>query len=378
MRKNDPVFWEPTLEAWVITRYTDVKAVLSDDRFSVNRNSRIRKATPEAAKASLAACYEHLDKWMIFTDEPAHKKLRSVLGPAYTAAAVRRFVPEIAELVDTLMRPGVANGGMDVIADLGVELTGIINARRVGFPVDMVDQARQWSDDVFLLFGSGIVTEEIVDRALRSLRECHDYGFELLRECDRETDNLINRLASAVDDGIMSEDQVAASCAMLMIGGHEAARHMIGNGLLALLAYPDQLAKFRDQPELADQTIEELLRWGSPPLSSLRCAATDVELDGKIIRQGDFVLSMLRAGNHDPAVFTRPDDIDIERPPKKHLGFGFGLHFCTGYSLATAQVKLALHALVKNNPQLAISQSSLEWIPSLSSRGVRSLPIKFG
>lgn len=380
MRSADPVYWEPTLEAWILTRYRDIKAALNDPRFSVQRNARIRTATPTAAKDQLAACYRYLDDWMIFTDEPRHKRLRSVLGPAYTPSALRSFAPHITELVAKLLAPAQAHGSFDVIADLAAPLTGAINAERIGFPVDMVPDVRRWSDDVFLLFGSGIVTEEVVDTAHRSLTECHDYARTVLHEQrDRPGAGLLGRLVGGLNDGIIEhDDEVVASAAMLMIGGHEAARHMIGNGLIALLQHPAELAALQHHPELIDDAIEELLRYGSPPLSALRYAAADYEIDGITIHAGQFVFNMLRAGNHDPAVFTHPDTIDIRRAQEKHLGFGFGLHYCTGSFLATMQVKLALQALVALSPRLAIAADELDWVPSLSSRGVRSLPVEIG
>ncbi|WP_327112485.1 cytochrome P450 [Nocardia sp. NBC_01730] len=377
MRAEDPVHWEPTLEAWVLTRYQDVRAVLNDSRFSVDRNGRIRGATPPEAREKLADCYRLLSKWMIFTDEPDHSRLRTVIGPAYTPGAVRAVIPFVDQTVHALLSKASARGEFDVVADLAEPLTGLVNARLIGFPPELVGQVRRWSDNVFRLFGSGIVTEEIVDAAHTSLVECGDYARALIGEvADTAGDSLVGRLRASLDRGeILDVDEAAKSVSMVMIGGHEAARHMIGNGLVALLRNPTQLQLLRTRPELIGAAVEELLRYDSPSMASLRCAQVDVEIGGTTIQAGQFVFAMLRAANHDPEVFHDPDRLDLERTGVQHLGFGFGRHFCTGSSLTPLVVTAALQAVIALEPQLATDEQ--QWIPSLSSRGPAALPVRF-
>ncbi|MEV3962747.1 cytochrome P450 [Nocardia sp. NPDC050193] len=377
MRAEDPVHWEPTLEAWVLTRYRDVRAVLNDPRFSVDRNGRIRGATPPDARKKLADCYRMLTKWMIFTDEPDHSRLRTVIGPAYTPGAVRTVLPFVEQTVRELLSKTSAGVEFDVVTEFAEPLTGLLNARLIGFPPTMVSVVKRWSDNVFRLFGSGIVTAEIVDAAHSGLVECGDYARTLISECaDTEGDSLVARLRASLDQGeILDEDEAVKSISMVMIGGHEAARHMIGNGLVALLRNPAQLQRLRDRPEIFDTAVEELLRYDSSSMASLRCAREDVELGGKTIRAGQFVFAMLRAANHDPEIFHDPDRIDLERTGSQHLGFGFGRHFCSGASLTPLLVTSALRALIALEPRLAADE--LHWIPSLSSRGPATLPVLF-
>ncbi|WP_157187608.1 cytochrome P450 [Nocardia vinacea] len=377
MRVEAPVHWEPTLEAWVLTRYEDVRAVLNDPRFSVDRNGRIRGATPPEAREKLADCYRLLSKWMIFTDEPDHSRLRTVIGPAYTPGAVRLVAPFVDQVVHELLSKAGVGAEFDVVADLAEPLTGLVNARLVGFPPELVGQVKQWSDDVFRLFGSGIVTEEIVDAAHVSLVECTEYAHKLIGDVEDATgDTLAGRLRASLDRGeVLDAEEAAKSVAMVMIGGHEAARHMIGNGLVALLREPSQLKLLRDRPELIDQAVDELVRYDSPSMASLRCARVDVEIGGTTIRAGQFVFAMLRAANHDPEVFDDPDHLDLARVGIQHLGFGFGRHFCSGASLTPLIVTSALRALIALEPQL--TSDELQWIPSLSSRGPAALAVRF-
>lgn len=380
MRSNDPVYWEPTLEAWMLTRYDDIRRTLNDPRFTVNRSTRIRKATPPAARVQLAECYRFLSHWMIFTDEPDHGRLRATIGPYYTSGAVQELDGFVADLVRDLVGVARQRGSLDVVEDLAVPLTGMVNAKRIGFPLEWVTETRRWSDDVFLLFGSGIVTEETVDAAHRSLVECRVFVRDLIESPDVDLgEGLLGRLLGALDGPKpLDEEEVVSSCVMLLIGGHEAARHMIGNGLLALLCNPIEMEKLRSRPELMDQAMEELLRYDSPPMSSLRCGASPVEIGTKRVARGEFVFNMLRAGNRDPDVFEDPDRLDIERPEVHHLGFGYGRHYCTGASLAPLEVKAALRALIDSEPELEVDRRSLEWVPSLSSRGLRALPVRLG
>jgi cytochrome P450 len=351
---------------------------LNDKRFSVQRNARIRSATSPEAKDTLIRCYDYLSKWMIFNDEPMHKVLRTVLNPAYSPKAIRELQATVDELAKELIAPFQKTGRLDVVQDFAHPLTGMTNAHRVGFPATMIEEVRQWSDDVFRLFGSGIVTTEIVEAAHQSLDACAKYVTELAQQqatAADETTNLLSLLLAAEKDGTVTREQLVASASMVMIGGHEAARHMIGNGLIALFRDPSQMTKLQADMGLLDHAVDELLRYASPPLSSLRQATQDVELHGSTISAGEFVFCMLRAGNHDPSIFADPDHVDIERPSPHHLGFGFGIHHCIGAPLATMQIRTGLRTLLEMHPRLAVDPNELDWIPSLSSRGVRSLPI---
>jgi cytochrome P450 len=386
MRAHDPVHWHPTLEGWVLTRYDDVRRVLRDSRgFSVDRRGRIRSATPPAMREQLAACYADISRWMIFTDPPAHRRLRTAMAPAFTPGAARRLEAFIRRRVAELLAQAQQRGSIEVVGELAAPLTGEVNAAMLGLPGELVSEVARWSADVFRLFGSGIHTDEVVDAAQRSLADA-DACVRRLMSADGQArpDGLLARFLKARppggtlqehnDDGTLNDDEVAAAVTMYLMGGHESARHMIGNGLLALLHHPSELAKLSARPGLMDDALEELLRFEGPSVCLLRRATQGVEVGGKHIAKGDFVFCAVRGANRDPAAFADPDRLDVERTGNRHLALGIGDHFCIGAPLARLQVAAALRALISSGPRLADDHAP-RWIPSLASRGLHTLPV---
>jgi cytochrome P450 len=164
---------------------------------------------------------------------------------------------------------------------------------------------------------------------------------------------------------------------LLFVAGHETTVNLIGNGLLALLNHPAQLAKLRADPTLLPGAVEELLRYDSPVQRTGRITNTDVELDGRKIPRGSLVLTALGAANRDPAHFPDPDRLNITRPDNRHIAFGFGIHFCLGAPLARLEGQIAIGTLLRRMPGLQLAASALEWRESSTLRGLKRLPVTF-
>ena len=194
----------------------------------------------------------------------------------------------------------------------------------------------------------------------------------------RSSDDLLSLLIHAEDQGqVLDDEEVVATCALLLVAGYETTTNMIGNGLLALLRHPDQLALLRGDPELVTSAVEEFLRYDSAAFRLMRRARVPVEIDGHVIEAGQVVFGLLHAGNRDPAHFADPDRFDVARADNHHLGFGYGPHFCVGASIARLETQIAIGALVRRLPDLALAPTLLEWFPSFVIRGVRALPVTF-
>jgi cytochrome P450 len=161
----------------------------------------------------------------------------------------------------------------------------------------------------------------------------------------------------------------------LLQAGHETTTGLIGNGIVALLRHPDQLAALRADPGLTDGAVEELLRFDSPVQRISRIALADVELDGAMIAKGDRMWAMLGAANRDPEQFENPDMIDMTRRPNRHVAFGYGIHFCLGAPLARLEGRLALRALIDSFPELTIAADPVRW-EGVSLNRFTSLPIR--
>jgi cytochrome P450 len=190
-----------------------------------------------------------------------------------------------------------------------------------------------------------------------------------------ETD-LISALVAAEEAGDqLGTDELLTTVILLLIAGHETTMNLIGNGLLALLRHPDQLALLRTRPDLMPSAVEELLRYDSPVRRAVRIALEDAVVDGQAVRAGEQVIAMLDAANHDPAVFEFPDTLDITRDAHRHVAFGAGAHYCLGAALARAEAQIALTALI-TLPDLELAVDEPVWRPLLSFHALESLEVR--
>jgi pimeloyl-[acyl-carrier protein] synthase len=164
----------------------------------------------------------------------------------------------------------------------------------------------------------------------------------------------------------------------LLIGGHETTTNLIGNGVLALLEHPDQLARLRNAPELLPSAVEECLRYESPVNTNARCPHDDIEVGDKVIRKGQLIVCMLGAANRDPEVFERPDTFDIARDPNPHQSFGGGPHFCIGAHLARLEGRVALRRLLERYRKLDLDRQRVQWRERINLRGLAELGLRVG
>lgn len=232
---------------------------------------------------------------------------------------------------------------------------------------------------MFMLFGAGFATDEVVEATYQSLIACTEYFEAILgqRRQNPGTD-LIGKLIVVEERGSMlSEEELTGACITLMAGAYETTTYLIGNGLLALLRHPDQLQRLRENPMLIDSAVEELLRYDGPALSVVRRAIEDTQIGGRWLRTGQKIYCMLHAANRDPERFPEPDRLDIDRKDNRHLGLGHGIHFCLGAVLTRLETKIAINTLIQRLPNLHLNPDELTWVPNLAMRGLHSLPVTF-
>lgn len=384
LQAEDPVHWSEPLKSWVLTRYDDVRSALGDGRLSADRLTPFlrHEGAGRAGTASAAALAElgrSLGLWAVFTDPPLHTRLRGLLTRAFTPRAVEALRPRVQALVDALLDRVVPRGRLDLIRDFAYPLPVAVIGDLLGVPREDGESLKRWSDDLAAFVGSAVATPDKYERAARSLRDMNGYFRALAAErraCPRE--DILSALAAAAEDGrLAGEEELVATCTILLFAGHETTTNLIGNGVLALLRHRDQYARWRRDPSLTPTAVEELLRFDGPGQALVRVAAEDVVLDGRVIRRGDRVFLMINAANRDPRRFVDPDRLDLGRDPNPHLTFGHGLHYCVGAPLARLEAQIALPALLARLPDLTLATARLVWLDSLIFRGVRTLPLTF-
>jgi cytochrome P450 PksS len=363
--------------AWLVTRYDDVVAVLKDERFVKDRRNAL---TPGqlAEQPWVPAVVKPLTRNMLDTDPPDHTRLRALVHKAFTPRLVEGIRGRVESLTDALLDAQVRRGGMDLIHDYALPLPTTIIAEMLGVPAAGRHKFQRWSNAIISATSSkwgALLSLPAIVRFLRYIRR-------LLRARRAEPrDDLLTALVQAEESGErLSEDELVAMVFLLLVAGHETTVNLIGNGTLALLQHPDQLARLRADPSLIRPAIEELLRFASPVETATdRFAREDVEIAGVPIPKGGIVLAALASAHRDERQFPNPDTLDITREPNRHVAFGLGIHFCLGASLARLEGQVAVNTLLRRAPNLCLAAppERLRWRRGLFLRGLRALPVSF-
>jgi cytochrome P450 len=380
LREEDPVHWSEILGGWVLTRYADVRAFLADPRLSADRITPFLAHQVPTASETVQALLRQIGLWVVFTDPPAHTRLRSLLGRGFTTRAMERLRPRVREIADGLLERASIRGEMDLIRDFAYPLPVAVIGDLLGVPPSDRERLKAWSDEVATFVGSALATPDKYARAARSVAEMHDYfGSLVARRRAAPAEDLVSALVGDEGRGeALGEDELVANCVMLLFAGHETTTNLIGNGALALLRHPSEARSWRENPALSPSAVEELLRYDGPSQAMVRVAREDVPVDGRVIGRGDRVFLMINAANRDPRQFEEPDRLDLERTDNRHVAFGYGIHFCLGAALARIEGQIALPALLARFPTLTPRTKAPEWLDSLVFRGMRSLPVALG
>jgi cytochrome P450 len=376
LREQDPVHWDAYLHAWVVTRYDDVVTVLQ--RFSAERSP-----TPEQLTAlgleELNPIARVLVRQMIFRDPPAHTRLRALCAAAFTPARTEALRQHIQDITDSLIDAVLPRGGMDVIADLANLLPATVTAELMGVPVADRDQLKEWSIDFSEMLGNFQHNPGRTARMLQVVEDMTSYYRAQIKELERHPNaGVVHALMSAeVDGDRLSEEEVIANSIITMTGGQETTTNLIGNGLLALMQNPEQLALLRSDLSLIPSAVEELLRYESPIQYTIRLAPEDTELGRKRIRKRQAVVALLGAANHDPARFPDPDRLDLTRTDNRHLAFAWASHYCFGAPLARVEGQIAFSTLLQRTQDLKMEPGALVWRHNMIFRGLERLPVSF-
>ena len=373
LRAADPVHRHET-GFWLVTRYSDAVAMLRDPRF-------VRPPGPAAAgdapvEGEQLSPREFLRAYgILWQNPPDHTRLRRLVNKAFTPGAVDVLRPRIQAFVESLLDAAEERGSADLIPALAYPLPVSVIAELLGVPPADHDTFRQWSRDLVGAFDPARGPDAL-DLGNSAIESFLTYFRELVAERRaRPRDDLLSALIAARDERErLSERELLANVIFLFVAGHETTVGLIGNGTLALLRHPDQLAKLRHDPALSPGAVEELLRYDSPQQTIFWTVTEDVTWAGKLIEPGQEVLIMVGAVNRDPERFADPDGLDIARTDNRHLAFSHGMHFCLGAPLARAQAQIAIPALVARFPDLALA-SEPEWHQTMFIRGLRALPV---
>jgi cytochrome P450 len=362
------------LEAWLVTRYEDSLAALSDPRLS----SDIRDASdPRLMQRLPATERESMMRNMLRSDPPDHTRLRRLVSKAFTARRVAELRPRVQAITDRLLDAIVPTGRADLVADFALPLPVTVISELLGVPLTDRHDFQRWTDDM-LLQGARPPDPVKVEAAWRQMRSYVTTLLEAKRA--RPGDDLLSALITSRDEEHrLDEDELIAMAFLLLVAGYITTVNLIGSGIAALLAHPGQLQMLRGDPELLPGAIEEFLRYDGPVNPGIaRFAREDVTIAGVTIPRGAIVLVASAIADRDPARFPDPDRLDITRQDNAHLAFGHGIHYCLGAPLARLEGQIAIATALRRLPglTLAVPPGELRWRPG-PLRGPEHLPVTF-
>ncbi|MDK0523522.1 cytochrome P450 [Streptomyces sp. ML-6] len=362
------------LEAWLVTRYEDGLAALSDPRLS----SDLRDASdPRLVELLPATDRESALRNMLRSDPPDHTRLRRLVSGAFTARRVAGLRPRVQEIADRLLDEIGPDGRADLVESFALPLPVTVIGELLGVPAADRDDFRRWSDDM-ILRGAERPDPARTDRAWRRMRGYLTGLLEQKRA--RPEDDLLSALIAARDEeGRLDEDELIAMAFLLLVAGYITTVNLIGSGIAALLAHPDQLRALRDDPALLPGAIEEFLRYDGPVNPGIaRFAREEVTIAGVTVPRGATVLIASAIADRDPERFPDPDRLDISRQDNAHLAFGHGIHYCLGAPLARLEGQVAIGTVLRRLPGLALAvpPGELRWRPG-GLRGPEHLPVTF-
>ncbi len=380
LRDEAPVHWCEPWGAWVLTRHDIVSSVVKDQKRFASGGYELRVAESLERQfgvelPSLRAHYAM--KIVTIADPPEHGRLRRPivrgLGPRVLAVAQ----PVTERLVREHLEAFGDADVIDLVPNFSLPVPARLIAGLLGVPErDQADFSR-WSHDIVAFLGGG---KPDVDRALaaeQALSEFRAYLRELIAEArTAERDDMMGVLMRGADgDAPLNDEELMATAVTLVFAGHETTANIVSNAVLALLEFPDQLAALRADPSLTEAAIEEALRYNGSVQRVRRVARDDVELEGQQIAGGDILLNFLGSANRDPRAWDDADRFDLSRSSTRHLGFGYGPHFCVGSALARMEAPIMLGALLERYASIEL-EAPPRWAPNIVFRGPEQLLLR--
>jgi cytochrome P450 len=355
---------------FVVSRYSDVSALLKDRRFA--------KDPANAGQPALRApqFLRPLMRNMLGLDDPDHARLKKLVQAAFTPRRIEQMRQRTEAISHGLLDRLSRKRDFDLIADYAMPLPVTVISELLGVPAADQDRFARWSGALIRAGSSQLAIVPALPQIVLFLRY-----LKRLIEMKRATpaDDLVSALVAAEAEGDrLDGDELMAMIGILLSAGHETTVNLIGNGMLALLDHPEAYAHVRATPELMGTAVEEVLRFASPIAASThRFAREDVLIADTLIPRGALVFGLIASANRDEHQFSRADHLDLARSPNRHLTFGEGGHYCVGAALARMEGAVAFRHLMERFPALRLSASrnSLRWNPNMTLSGLRSLPV---
>ena len=379
-RREQPVFYCPDINYWVVTRYADVKAIFRDHEIYTASNTISPIVPfPAAVKHMLAAGDYSPEPVLSNNVPPGHSRIRALVNRLFTPRRMKSFAPAIRQIAAGSVKRLSARAPVDIVAELTFEYPAYVLFHVLGVPDADVPQVKAWAGNRIKLYYGKPTAAEQIEMTQRLIPFWH-YVVDLVRaKLARPADDLTSDLIRMRngDDQVLTINEIASCMITLLVAGHETTTAQINNALLHCLSQRDLWQRLCEQPETIPQFFEEMMRYDPSVCAWRRLTANDSVISGVAIPAGSNLLLMLNSANRDKEVFPEPDAIVSERDNlKEHLAFGYGIHYCVGAPLARLEMTLLLETLTRELPALRLlPDQQIEYTRNISFRGPVALHV---
>jgi cytochrome P450 len=358
------------------TRYAECSAVFTDSLWGHGYEDGINPFRPGVDPDDVPGS-------MLRMDPPDHTRVRGLVKRAFLPRTTKGLQRRIETLAGELLDQATADGEVDLMEAFARPLPLTVIGDMIGIPRTDHRFIKSWSLEIVRGTDPDILqTAESLARRADAMQEFEAYFAGLLEQRRRDPrDDVLTGLCAAIDRGELAGREPLGLAVGLVIGGYETVSDLIGKGVVALLRHPDQIARWRAEPELAEPAVDELLRYEPPVQFTHRVALAERELAGHIFARGEGIVVLIAAANRDPAVYADPDRLDITRfagrsPAPRHLSFSEGLHFCLGAHLGRLETQIGIGALLRQAPALSLSGEEPRWRDTVAIHGLDTLPVR--
>jgi len=373
LRDNSPCHWDPVQKIWGISRHADIVEVEKNARRYTSFNGS-RPRTDQRADTS-----------MINQDDPHHQRQRMIVARQFTPRAVKQIEDHVRSIVTELIDAVAPVGSCDAVQMLASPLPAIVIGEKLGYPRELWTKVREWSEVTMYQAGQTPVDGVYVEQSAVSVSGAiADFagvtmGIIAERRANPQNDLISTWIASETDGQPWTDQEILSECILLLDGGAETTRTVIGAIIRELADRPDERQKLLDDPAiLGDTGVEEFIRWVSPILNMRRTVTEDHTFHDQQLRVGDELLLMYSSANRDERVFDDPDRFDVTRAHNHHVAFGFGTHFCLGASLARLEIRVMFEELLRRLPDWRLAPGAEPKILGATfARAYDAVPIEF-
>ncbi len=386
LRENEPVRWNPMFACYMLSKYDDVNMAFSDyQRFSSNIWSDAPEILGFSGEDETSVYFKQIIPFLAYNlqgmDPPGHTRQRTLMMKTFTPRMIEAFRPSVQKLVDELLDQRLVQGSMDLVADLAYPLPSSVILDLLGIPRSGRPYIEASSEAINIFVATILFTGPSVwPRLAGVFADVKAYLKSLIAERRKNPgEDLLSKMVQAEEHGdMLSEDEIVVATNFLLFAGHETTANLIAAGMYYLMQHAEQMVQLRAEPAKIPAAVEELLRYVSPVHTLARRTMEEVTVRGVTIPKGKSIYLLVGAANRDAEKFPDPEKLDINRPPTRSLGFGYGIHYCIGAALARLESQVTFETIIRRLPDIHMTVDRPEFRPNYSLRGLVSLPVAFG